>query len=304
MLIKEYIIQQAQVFGFSNVRFAKAEFMDKEAKRLEMWLNQGKHGTMSYMGNHFDLRVDPTKLVEGAKTVISFTYNYFPKDEQLSSGKYKIARYAYGKDYHKIIRKKLQNILYNIRENYGSIQGRPFVDSAPILERDWARRSGVGWVGKNTLLISKSKGSYFFLCQLIVDIKITPDLPINDYCGTCTRCIDACPTDAIDAKGYSLDSRKCISYATIELKEDIPKIFETKMEDWMYGCDICQEVCPWNRFSSAHDETRFEPKQALLEMEDKDWEDLTELKFDSLFEGSAIRRTKYTGLKRNIQFLE
>ena len=288
--------------GFNNVGISKAEFMEEEAINLEAWLNQRLHGKMSYMENHFDLRVDPSKLVPGAKSVISLMYNYFPEKQQNTDAP-KIAKYAYGRDYHKVVKKKLKTFLQKIKELYGDISGRCFVDSAPVLERDWAKRSGLGWIGKNTLLLNKDRGSFFFLAEIILDLELEYDNTVTDHCGTCTKCIDACPTDAISESGYILDSSKCISYLTIELKESIPREFNNQMEDWMFGCDICQDVCPWNRFSKPHAEDQFLAKDELLKKDRKEWLEITEEVFDQLFEGSPVKRTKYAGLKRNLDFL-
>ena len=277
--------------------------MEPEAKRLEKWLHDGNHGRMRYMENHFDLRTDPRKLVPGAKSVISLLYNYHTDESQDDENAPRISRYAYGRDYHKVIRKKLKALIAEIRMHIGEVAGRGFVDSAPVLERDWARRAGNGWMGKNTMLIHPKAGSYFFLAELITDLELEPDAPINDYCGTCTRCIDACPTDAISEKGYVLDGSRCISYLTIELRDAIPDEFEGKMENWAFGCDICQEVCPWNRFATPHHEDAFRPKDELIAMTTDDWYEITEEIFDKLFEGSAVRRTKYSGLRRNLDFL-
>ena len=278
--------------------------MEEEARRLEAWLNKGMHGQMGYMANHFDKRTDPRKLVPGARSVISLMYNYFPDKEQQESEAPKIAKYAYGKDYHFVLKHKLKSLLYFIEEQIGQVQGRVFVDSAPVLERDWARRSGLGWMGKNTMLIHPRAGSYFFLAEVICDLELEYDGPIKDYCGTCRRCIDACPTDAISPEGYILDGSKCISYFTIELKEAIPEEYKGKFENWMFGCDICQEVCPWNRFSRPHSEPEFEPKPELLAMTKQEWEEITEEVFRELFRKSAVKRTRYEGLKRNIGFLK
>ncbi len=297
------IRERAYQLGFEFVGIAKAEKMEEEAKRLENWLNQNYHGKMGYMANHFEKRIDPTKLVEGAKSVISLVYNYFPKETQEESVP-KIARYAYGKDYHYILKDKLKQLIQTIHTEIGEVSGRCFVDSAPVLERDWAKRSGLGWIGKNTLLIHPKRGSYFFLAELIIDLDLVYDTPIKDYCGTCTRCIDACPTEAISPSGYFMDGSKCISYLTIELKETIPEAFVGKMDNWMFGCDICQEVCPWNRFSKPHNEPAFEPHPDLLKMKTQDWEEITEEVFKVLFKKSAVKRTKYIGLKRNINFLK
>ncbi len=298
------IKQEACRLGFSFVGMAKAEMMDEEARRLEAWLNRGLHGQMSYMANHFDKRTDPRNLVPGAKSVISLMYNYYTDKEQEDPEAPKISRYAYGEDYHFAIKRKLKDLLYFIQENAGEVYGRVFVDSAPVLERDWARRSGIGWVGKNTMLIHPRAGSYFFLAEIILDLELEYDGPVKDYCGTCRRCIDACPTDAIAPEGYLLDGSKCISYFTIELKEAIPEEYRGQFGNWMFGCDICQEVCPWNRFSKPHDEPAFEPKAALLEMRRSDWEEITEEVFRELFRHSAVKRAKYEGLKRNIAFLK
>lgn len=302
---KALIQQEAQRLGFAQIGFAKAAHMDEEARRLEAWLQQGMHGNMQYMENHFEKRVDPTKLVEGAKTVISLTYNYYTDQDQVDPSAPKISKYAYGKDYHFVIKDKLKSLLHYIQENIGEVHGRCFVDSAPVLERDWAKRAGTGWIGKNTLLIHPKKGSYFFLAELILDLELEEyDHPMKDFCGTCTRCIDACPTDAISPEGYLVDGSKCISYFTIELKEAIPDEYKGKFENWMFGCDICQEVCPWNRFSQTHQELAFEPHPNLLKMNKLEWEEITEEVFQKVFKDSAVKRTKFAGLKRNIDFLK
>jgi len=295
---------EAQRLGFDFVGIAKAAFMDEEARRLEKWLNQDYHGQMSYMANHFDKRVDPTKLVPGAKSVISLVYNYYTAEDQEDPTAPKISKYAYGKDYHFVIKDKLKTLLSFIRAEIGEVDGRCFVDSAPVLERDWAKRSGVGGIGKNTMLIHPKQGSYFFLAELIIDLELISDHPIKDYCGTCTRCIDACPTNAISPQGYLMDGSKCISYFTIELKEAIPEEYQNKFENWMFGCDICQEVCPWNRFSKKHQEPAFEPHPDLLKLSKNDWEELTEEVFREVFRKSAVKRTKFKGLQRNINFLK
>lgn len=300
----EIIKSLASELGFMLCGISKAQYLDNEAKHLAHWLGQNYHGEMHYMANHFDKRVDPTALVPGSKSVISLAYNYFNPEKQLDQDAPKISMYAYGKDYHKVVRKKLNVLFEKIKSEFGNINGRVFVDSAPILERDWAKRSGIGWIGKNTLLIHPKKGSYFFLAEIVLDLELDYDSPISDYCGTCTRCIDACPTSAIDDKGYLLDGSKCISYVTIELKDDIPEAFKDKMDNWTFGCDICQQVCPWNRFSIPHDEQEFKPKKELLTMTREDWQTMTQSTFDTLFEGSAVKRTKYEGLKRNIEFLD
>lgn len=294
---------EAQRLGFSFVGIAKARQLDEEARRLEQWLGLGHHGEMRYMENHFEKRIDPTKLVPGAKSVIVLAHNYFPKEKQHDPEAPKLARYAYGEDYHFVLKRKLKDLLRFIRTEIGEVDGRCFVDSAPVMERDWAKHAGVGWTGKNTLLIHPKAGSYFFLAELILDLELTPDEPVRDHCGTCRRCIDACPTDAISPEGYLLDATKCISYLTIELREAIPEAFRGKMENWMFGCDICQEVCPWNRFSKPHEEPAFEPKGALLDLTKNDWEEITEEVFRELFRRSAVKRTKFEGLKRNLEFL-
>lgn len=297
------IKNKAQEMGFYGVAIARAEHMDEEARRLEEWLNQGHHGTMGYMENHFDKRVDPTQLVPGAKSVISLMYNYYHPEPQDDPDAPKIAMYAYGKDYHKVFKKKIMELFNWIQEEYGDISGRCFTDSAPVLERDWAKRSGLGWIGKNTLLLSKKKGSYFFLGEIICDLELNYDHPIKDHCGTCTRCIDACPTDAISPEGYLLDGSKCISYLTIERKDEIPHEFQDIVGNWAFGCDICQQVCPWNRFSAPHQEEKFLPKREMMELSKKDWEEMTEETYENLFNGTPLRRVKYKGLMRNVAFL-
>ena len=302
--IKEKIQQEVYRLGFSYIGVAKAAFMEEEAQRLEDWLNRGQHGKMAYMANHFDKRVDPRELVPGAKSVISLLYNYHNPALQQDPNAPKISQYAYGKDYHFVIKDKLKQLFQFIQDEIGAIEGRVFVDSAPVMERDWARRSGNGWMGKHTLLIHPKAGSYFFLAELISDLELPPDPPMKDYCGTCTRCIDACPTEAIAEEGYQLDASKCISYLTIELKEAIPTSFSGQMENWMFGCDICQQVCPWNRFATPHNEPDFEPHPDLLQMRKQDWEELTEETFRKVFKKSAVKRTKFSGLTRNIAFLK
>ena len=294
---------EATRLGFSYIGISKAEKMEEESHRLEGWLNSGFHGKMSYMENHFEMRTDPRKLVPGAKSVVTLMYNYHNPEAQKDPSAPKISQYAYGKDYHQIIKAKLRELLEFLRGKVGEVDGRCFVDSAPVLERDWAKRSGTGWVGKNTLLINPKAGSYFFLAELIIDLEMETDGPIKDYCGTCTKCIDACPTEAISPNGYLMDGSKCISYLTIELRENIPIEFKDKMDGWMFGCDICQEVCPWNRFSQKHQEANFEPHPDLLEMTKNDWEELTEDTFRKVFKKSAVKRTKYAGLTKNIKFL-
>lgn len=300
----QVIKKKAKTLGFDFCGISKAEFLAKEAPRLEAWLHKKAHGKMSYLENHFDKRLDPTKLVPGAKSVVSLLYNYYP-EKDLATEKpdhHKLAKYAYGKDYHFVIKDKLKELLKDLQQEIGAIEGRVFVDSAPVMERQWAERSGLGWVGKHTLLINKESGSFFFLAELIIDLELEPDGPIKDYCGTCTRCIDACPTDAITP--YQLDASKCISYLTIELKDEIPSEFKDQMEGWAFGCDICQDVCPWNRFAKPHHEPEFSPKKELLELFNNNWEDLTEEVFREVFKHSAVKRTKLDGLKRNLEFLQ
>ncbi len=295
---------KARELGFDFIAVSKAGELTEEARKLEKWLNQGLHGQMSYMANHFDKRIDPRKLVEGAKSVVSLLYNYHNPELQKEDDAPKISQYAYGKDYHQVVKKKLHTLINYLQEEIGDVNGRCFVDSAPVLERDWAKRSGLGWIGKNTLLISREQGSYFFLAELIIDIELDYDGPVKDYCGTCTRCIDACPTDAISPEGYWMDGSKCISYFTIELKEEIPSEMKGKFENWMFGCDICQQVCPWNRFAKKHQEPMFEPHPDLMHMTKADWEEITEDVFRKVFQKSPVKRTKYAGLRRNIDFLK
>ena len=301
---KALIVEEAHRLGFAFVAVANAAFMEEEAQRLEQWLNLGQHGKMGYMANHFEKRVDPRKLVPGAKSVISLMYNYHNPELQKDPSAPKISHYAYGKDYHFVIKDKLRELFAFIQETIGEVDGRVFVDSAPVMERDWAKRAGNGWTGKHTLLIHPRAGSYFFLAEVISDLDLPPDPPMKDYCGTCTRCIDVCPTEAIAPGGYQLDASKCISYLTIELKDSIPVEFEGKMDNWMFGCDLCQQVCPWNRFAQPHSEPAFEPHPDLLAMDRSQWVELSEEVFRKVFKKSAVKRTKYTGLMRNIAFLQ
>lgn len=296
--------EKAYELGFSFVGVSEAKELTEEAKQLEAWLNQGNHGKMHYMANHFEKRIDPRKLVEGAQSVVSLLYNYHNPNTQTDPNAPKISQYAYGKDYHHVVKRKLKTLLSYLQEEVGEVTGRCFVDSAPVLERDWAKHSGLGWIGKNTLLINKEQGSYFFLAELIIDLPLLADGPIKDYCGRCTRCIDACPTQAIDPNGYWMDGSKCISYFTIELKEALPNSMKGQFDNWMFGCDICQQVCPWNRFAQPHQEPDFEPHPDLLDMSKRDWLELTEDVFKKVFQKSAVKRTKYQGLMRNIYFLE
>ena len=290
--------------GFDFCGIAKAQPLNEDARRLEQWLNKGMHGTMNYMENHFDMRIDPAKLVPGARSVITLLKNYYPSVQQQPQSP-KISKYAYGKDYHEVIREKLRYLLREIKENIGEVQGRGFVDSAPVLERTWAEKSGLGWVGKNGNLINKQQGSYFFIATLITDIELDYDDPFaKDYCGTCRKCIDACPTDAIlDDK--IVDGSKCISYFTIELKEMmIPENMKGKFDNWIFGCDICQEVCPWNRFSKPHDEVEFTPIPEILNLSTSEWEDMTEETFRKLFRDSPLSRSKFKGIQRNLKFIK
>lgn len=297
----ETIKRVAHELGFTHCGISKAEFLEEEAPRLTAWLKNGKHGKMAYMENHFDKRLDPSKLVPGAKSVVSLLYNYSTENIQPENAP-KIAKYAYGEDYHFVIKDKLKSFFKLIQEMIGNVEGRVFVDSAPVLEKSWAAKSGLGWVGKNTNLINPKKGSFFFLAELILDLPLTSDGPMKDYCGTCTKCIDACPTDALTS--YNIDGSKCISYLTIELKDEIiPAQFKGKMDDWIFGCDICQDVCPWNRFSLRHNEPRFLPHEKLPEMERQDWQEITQDLFNEVFKKSAVKRTKFKGLKRNIEFV-
>lgn len=293
----------AYQLGFDFVGISKAGFLKEDSIRFENWLSKKGNSKMAYMENHFDKRVDPTKLVEGSKSVVSLLYNYHTKLEQEDSQAPKLAKYAFGEDYHFVIRDKLNEFFFLLEEQIGKVEGRSFVDSAPVLDRAWARKSGLGWIGRNSMLINKHRGSDFFIAELIIDLELEPDGPLKDYCGTCTRCIDACPTDAI-LQERQIDSNRCISYLTIELKDEvIPSQFQDKMDDWMFGCDICQDVCPWNRFGSQNKEERFQPNFNLLGMTKTDWEDLNQETFSEIFRKSAVKRTKYKGLKRNIEFL-
>lgn len=302
-IVTNKIRNKALDLGFLNVTFTKAEHMDAEAMRLEQWLHKGLHGDMYYMENHFEKRVDPSKLVPGATTVITLSYNYYTHEKQKDELAPRISSYAFGRDYHNVIKRKLTDLMQWMKVEVGDFNGRSFVDSAPVLERDLAVRSGHGWVGKNTLLLHPRRGSYFFLCEIICDIPLQYDTPMRNHCGTCRRCIDACPTDAISSNGYILDATRCISYLTIEYKEALPAIFRDKMEGWAFGCDICQDVCPWNKFSKPHTDTDLQPLPGLLDMTKDEWTKLTEESFQTLFKESAIKRTKYNGLMRNIHFL-
>ncbi len=293
----------ATELGFSFCGIAKAEFLEEEAPRLEQWLKRGHAGKMHYLEENFDKRLDPRLLVPNAKSVVSLVYNYYPKKDLAAKNQLKIAKYAYGEDYHFVVKDKLKMFMERIQENIGAVSGRAFVDSAPVHERAWAQKSGLGWIGKNSLLLNKGMGSFFFLAELILDLELDYDGPVKDYCGTCTACMDACPTDAIP-QPYVVDGSKCISYFTIELKEGIPDEQKGKFENWIFGCDICQDVCPWNRFSQPHREPRFSLHGDLEKMETEDWREITEEVFQKLFKKSAVKRTKLEGLKRNIRFVE
>ncbi len=291
----------AKELGFLSCGISKADFLEEEAPRLEQWLKASKHGKMGYMENHFDKRLDPRLLVPGAKSVASLLLNYYT-DELQVEGAPKISKYAYGKDYHFVIKDKLKQLFQTIQEEIGEVNGRVFVDSAPVMDKAWAVRSGLGWMGKNTNLISQKVGSFFFIAELIIDLELVYDTPVTDHCGTCTACIDACPTEALTP--YDIDASKCISYLTIELKDQIPNEFQNKIDNWAFGCDVCQDVCPWNRFSKPHNEPLFDPKPELLDFTQKDWDELTETTFETIFKNSAVKRTRYEGLKRNLSFLK
>ncbi|MBL7876362.1 MAG: tRNA epoxyqueuosine(34) reductase QueG [Cyclobacteriaceae bacterium] len=300
----QFIKSLSTELGFSYCGISKAEFLSEEAPRLEAWLKKNYQGKMGYLENHFDKRLDPTLLVPGAKSVISLLYNYYPQKDLAKENpdSFKIAKYAYGEDYHTVVKDKLKIFLERIQEKVGRIEGRAFVDSAPVHERAWAKKSGLGWVGKNSLLLNRSMGSFFFLAELIIDLELVYDGPIKDYCGSCTACMDACPTEAIP-QPYVVDGSKCISYFTIELKEEIPTSVKGKFENWIFGCDICQDVCPWNSFSKPHSEPRFMPGNRLEEMTQNDWNEITEEVFKTIFKKSPIKRTRFEGLKRNIAFI-
>lgn len=293
---------EAHRLGFLACGIAKAGFLEEEAPRLERWLNEKRHGEMAYMANHFDLRLDPRKLVPGAKSVISLAYNCFTPPKQTDPEAPKLSTYAYGRDYHKTVKQRLKPLMAFIKEHFGDVEMRAFVDSAPVLEKAWAQRAGVGWAGKNANVIRPRQGSFFFLCELITDLELEPDAPATDHCGTCRRCIDACPTGAI-IRPYVVDGSKCISYFTIELKEAIPQEMKGRFDNWVFGCDVCQQVCPWNRFSTPHSEPEFTPQEKLMDLSRDEWHGMTEVLFEELFHASAVKRTKFSGLKRNLDFL-
>ena len=294
----------AQRWGFDYCGIAQAKILDDDARRLEKWLQQGMHGSMQYMANHFDLRIDPSKLVPGAKSVITLLKNYYPQDMNSGSGS-GVSKYAWGKDYHTVIKAQLKDMMADLQEKIGAITGRGFVDSAPVLERSWAQRSGLGWIGKNGNLITKTQGSFFFIATLITDLELEADDPMaKDFCGSCTRCIDACPTQAI-LPDKTVNGSQCISYYTIELKEElIPEKMKGQFGNWMFGCDTCQDVCPWNRFSKPHNEAAFTPIPEVLSFGLKEWEELSEEAFRKIFKSSPLSRSKYKGIQRNIKFLK
>ncbi|WP_298221300.1 tRNA epoxyqueuosine(34) reductase QueG [Flavobacterium sp.] len=298
----KFIKSEAQRLGFLSCGISKSGFLEAEAPRLERWLHQNQHGQMAYMENHFDKRLNPNLLVDDAKSVVSLLLNYYPTETQVENT-YKISKYAYGQDYHFVIKEKLNELLHSIRENIGEVSGRAFVDSAPVLDKAWAAKSGLGWIGKNSNLLTKTIGSFYFIAELVIDLELDYDHTTTDHCGSCTACLDACPTEAIVAP-YVVDGSKCISYFTIELKDNIPAEMKGKFDDWAFGCDICQDVCPWNRFSKAHQEPLFDPHPELLLMTKKDWEEITADTFQKVFKNSAVKRTKFEGLKRNIDFLK
>ncbi len=286
--------------GFENCGISKAEFLPDDAVNLERWLQNGYNGKMQWMENHFDKRLDPTLLVPGAKSVISLLFNYYP-EQRFDNEDIKISKYAYGQDYHFIIKDKLKSLMHRLNKDIGAIEGRVFVDSAPVLDRAWAAKAGLGWIGKNSMLITKQKGSFYFIAELIVDLELEPDLPTTDHCGTCTACIDACPTNAIVADKV-IDSNKCISYLTIELREQIPSVFKQEMEGWAFGCDICQDICPWNKFAAPHKTPELLPNPKLKDLQRNDWQELTEEVFKEVFKKSAVKRAGYLKLRENIDF--
>jgi len=295
------IKEKATALGFLSCGISQTTFLEDEAPRLEQWLREGRHGKMTYMERHFDKRLDPRLLVPGAKSVVSLLLNYYTNEKQKDSQAPRISSYAFGKDYHFVIKEKLKQLMQFIHEEIGEVSGRVFVDSAPVMDKAWAAKSGLGWLGKNTNLISKKVGSFFFIAELILDLELEYDPPTTDHCGSCTACIDACPTQALTP--YQIDASKCISYATIELKEAIPQEFKGKMDQWAFGCDVCQTVCPWNRFATPHKEKDFVPNAALLDLSKSQWEEMTEVVFEKLFQDSAVQRTGFKGLQRNIRFL-
>ncbi|MFV8268655.1 tRNA epoxyqueuosine(34) reductase QueG [Flavobacterium sp. GT2N3] len=298
----QFIKSEAQRLGFLSCGISKAGFLEQEAPHLENWLKNNRNGQMSYMENNFDKRLNPTLLVDDAKSVVSLLLNYYPEQLQ-NTDSFKISKYAYGADYHFVIKEKLKEFLFSIQSTIGEVSGRAFVDSAPVLDKAWAAKSGLGWRGKNSNLLTQKVGSFYFIAELIIDLDLDYDNPTTDHCGTCTACIDACPTEAIVAP-YVVDGSKCISYFTIELKENIPQEAKGKLDDWAFGCDVCQDVCPWNKFSKAHNESLFNPNPTLLSMSKKDWIEITEETFKAVFKNSPLKRAKFQGIKRNIDFLK
>lgn len=299
----DLIKTEAKRLGFLSCGISKAEFLETEAPRLEHWLNNNRHGSMQYMENHFDKRLDPTKLVEDSKSVISLLLNYFPPQTQKDTEAPKLSKYAYGNDYHHVIKSKLKALTHFIQNEIGEVNGRAFVDSAPVLDKAWAAKSGLGWIGKHSNLLTQQVGSFYFIAELIIDLDLEYDTITTDHCGTCTACIDACPTQAI-VQPYVVDGSRCISYFTIELKDQLPNEMKGKFDNWMFGCDVCQDVCPWNKFSKPHSQPLFNPHPELLDMTKKDWEEITEDVFKKVFQKSAVKRTKFSGLQRNIKFLK
>ncbi len=297
-----FIKSAASSLGFNYCGISKAEFLEEEAPKLEEWLTRSYQGKMHYLENHFDKRLDPTKLVEHARSVVSLVYNYFPQEDLVSDDRLKIAKYAYGEDYHFVIREKLNELLTRMRAEIGDIQGRAFVDSAPVMERAWAQRSGAGWIGKNSLLLNRNMGSFFFLAELIIDLELEYDGPVKDYCGSCTACMDACPTEAI-SEPYVVDGSKCISYFTIELKDALPTHLKGKFDNWIFGCDICQDVCPWNRFARPHEESRFQPSAEMKQLDSRAWREISEETFQVVFGRSPLQRTGFKGMQRNVAFV-
>ncbi|HWY38803.1 MAG TPA: tRNA epoxyqueuosine(34) reductase QueG [Bacteroidia bacterium] len=296
------IKQLSKQLGFDYCGISKAQFLEEEAPRLEKWLAGNMHGEMKYMENYFDKRLDPRLLVEGAKSVVSLLLNYFPEEKQNSSAP-KISKYAYGSDYHFVIKEKCKELIDHLKKEIGDVNGRCFVDSAPVMDKAWAQKGGLGWIGKNTNLITKESGSFFFVAEIIIDVELEYDSAIKDYCGTCTKCIDACPTQAI-VEPYIVDGSKCISYFTIELKENIPADYKNKFDNWAFGCDVCQDVCPWNRFSKPHNEPLFNNQHKLLDWNNEEWQEITEEVFRKTFKNSAVKRTGFKGLKRNLEFIK
>ena len=296
----DFIKNKSIELGFISCGISKSGFLENEIGRFESWLKDNYHGQMSYMERNFDKRMDTTKLVAGSKSVISLLFNYYPSKE-INNDSFKISKYAYGKDYHFIIKDKLKSLLSSMRNEIGEIDGRVFVDSAPIMEKAWAKKSGLGWIGKNTNLISKKTGSFFFIAEIIVDLELEYDGEVTDHCGSCTACLDACPTDAL-YEPYKIDASKCISYFTIELKDQFPNDLKKDFNDWIFGCDICQDVCPWNKFSIPNKEPLLNPKNEINQYSKKDWLELTDEVFKVVFKETPLERTKFKGLKRNIQY--